>query len=157
MGQLVSLTTAKDLICYLKSESYWDGLEWNLWHSQLFFSSYSKFLSQNNKQINAKGLAILYANMLLPMNWPSSVSQDRKIFYSKKDSVWEFFFFFFFSSVSQKEFMFLNKCKYMMMSYYQLLATFFFFYTHGIYPIRDPQPFHHLLLFLLFMICCLFW
>ena len=127
MGQLVSLTTAKDLICYLKSESYWDGLEWNLWHSQLFFSSYSKFLSQNNKQINAKGLAILYANMLLPMNWPSSVSQDRKIFYSKKDSVCEFcFFFFFFSSVSQKEFMFLNKCTYMMMSYYQLLATFFF-------------------------------
>ena len=102
MGQLVSLTTAKDLICYLKSESYWDGLEWNLWHSQLFFSSYSKFLSQNNKQINAKGLAILYANMLLPMNWPSSVSQDRKIFYSKKDSVWEFFFFFFFSHLFHK-------------------------------------------------------
>ena len=134
-------------------------MESNLWHSQLFFSSYSKFLSQNNKQINAKGLAILYANMLLPMNWPSSVSQDWKIFYSKKDSVCEFFFFFFFfSSVSQKEFMFLNKCTYMMMSYYQLLATFFFFFfTHGIYPIRDPQPFHRLLLFLLFMICCLFW
>ena len=127
MGQLVSLTTAKDLICYLKSESYWDGLEWNLWHSQLFFSSYSKFLSQNNKQINAKGLAILYANMLLPMNWPSSVSQDRKIFYSKKDSVWEFFFFFFFSSVSQRNLCFsinANTWWWVIINYLQLFFSF---------------------------------
>ena len=126
MGQLVSLTTAKDLICYLKSESYWDGLEWNLWHSQLFFSSYSKFLSQNNKQINAKGLAILYANMLLPMNWPSSVSQDRKIFYSKKDSVWEFFFFFF-SSVSQRNLCFsinANTWWWVIINYLQLFFSF---------------------------------
>ena len=126
MGQLVSLTTAKDLICYLKSESYWDGLEWNLWHSQLFFSSYSKFLSQNNKQINAKELAILYANMLLPMNWPSSVSQDRKIFYSKKDSVWEFFFFFF-SSVSQRNLCFsinANTWWWVIINYLQLFFSF---------------------------------